>query len=151
MQHEIDLFFQFFFYTSVAQTTDVNMLLWRHQPVLHHNDWLRISWSHCHGFVDKLSTSSSTRSLKRLWRCRNLRPRSCVDSFVFSLVSLPHEIDHNFIGRSIYKLMAFCLCLCHRYKTSICHKHCTSTRSKFDPFDPKFTLLVAINSIKKYI
>lgn len=38
MQHEIDLFFQFFFYTSVAQTTDVNMLLWRHQPVLHHKD-----------------------------------------------------------------------------------------------------------------
>ncbi len=47
--------------------TDVNILLWSHQSVLYHNDWLCILWSHCHGFVDRLSTSS-TRPLKRLLR-----------------------------------------------------------------------------------
>ncbi len=70
-------------YTNVTHATDVNMLLWHHQQVLHHYDWLCIPWSHCHDFVDKLSTPSSTRPLKRLRWAQNLRSGSRVDSFCF--------------------------------------------------------------------
>ncbi len=51
-------------HTSVNHATDVNMLLRHHQLVLYHNDWLCISWSHCHGFVDKPSNSKFDKTLE---------------------------------------------------------------------------------------
>ncbi len=77
-------------HTSVTHTTDVNILLWCHQPVLWHNDWLCISCSHCHGFVDKPSTPSLTRPLERLRRGRNLRSGKQRSYICFVQVSLLH-------------------------------------------------------------
>ncbi len=83
-------------HTSVTHATDVNILLWCHQPVLHHNDCLLL-WPHHHGFVDKPSTPSLTRPLKRLRRGRNRRSGSQCSFIWLLLVSLLHYSQYLII------------------------------------------------------